>query len=353
MTVYSLNIEPSLITHLRNNDFDVVSISSLPDPNHIKESDVIMLSGKDILLDELGDLKERYKGDIILAGSEKGIAGWQSTAAICNSLSIKFIRPNISNELLIDQLNAWYKGTEKESKLIGIFGSHAGVGTTSIAGTISQALTELSGKKVCMLGLNLYNSGWEEGSAVSLDAWRQRLIAKVLQQEDLSQLMKVKDFNYLKGNRDLLSVLDYEENEIEYLISIVEKEADFVVGDFGAIPESAAWTTGLQNAAIRIMVAHPAHNERLSSLLRVSADLGVPAENWFVITNRSQSDDVSLRTIAQAHGMQPLFSVPYKGQVNDFMLPHSDRELEAIKKSLLPISQVFSYEELKQKGRRS
>ncbi len=346
MKVFAQGVDPIWISLLREHKYDAIHCRVLPDDI---AQNVIMVTSKEYSMEGITLLRGKYpENEIVYAWLDQGISGWHTPAALCVSHRIRFLRPGIGKESFLEQMNAWFRSNDKSKNLIGVFGTMAGVGVTRIAATLSHMIA--TEKKVIMLGLNLYNAGWEGDSTISIDRWRQRMIAHVLQPEDLSHLVKVNGFKYLPGNEDLLSILDYEENEIEHLLQVVEKEADVIIADFGSIPESAAWLCGLQQSAIRIMVTQPSHTRRLSSLMRISSDLGIPSEHWHVVSNRAGSDEVSLKTIAQAHTMQPLFAMPYKGSTNQLVLPNSDKEMESLKKSCQPILAAFGMNPTPKKG---
>lgn len=347
MNIYAIGLDPAWIASLRAHQYDVVGCRVIPDD--LGSGGALLVTSEERSIHELSTLRESYPdNEIMYMWMERGIAGWQTPAAVCEANRIRFIRPGIGIQSFIEQLDTWYRVSETLSKLIGVFGTMPGVGVTRIASTVASLVA--AQKKVVMLGLNVYNGGWEKERAVSLDQWRQRMAARVLQPEDMTHLVKVGDFRYLPGNEDLLAVHDYGEHEIEHLLQVAQTEADIVVADFGSIPESAAWFCGMQQSAIRIMVTHPDHTRRLPALMKLSSDIGVSPEHWFVASNRAGTEDVSLKTIAQAQGMQPLFSLPYKGHVTDFMLPYTDREKESIQKACQPLFTAIGMEQPKKRG---
>jgi MinD-like ATPase involved in chromosome partitioning or flagellar assembly len=255
---------------------------------------------------------------------------------MCDRLNMRFLRPGIGRETLLEQMDIWYRSGDPQGKVIGIFGAAAGIGVTSIAATMAQTMARL-GNKVTMLGLNVYHAGWGKDATVSLDRWRQRLISRMLQHEDLQTLIQVNGFRYLPGNDDLLASLDYVEEEIEHLLDVAQQEADVIIADFGAIPESSAWLCGLQRSAIRLMVTHPAYTKRLIALMKLSKHMGVSSEHWHVIGNRIESDQLPLKSIAALHGMLPLLSLPDKGRTSSFALPLNKKEEEQVEEAVRPL----------------
>jgi hypothetical protein len=214
-----------------------------------------------------------------------------------------------------------------------------GIGTTAIAGQIAQALP---GADTTLLGLNVFNPGWEK-PGTSLDKWRPRLMLQSLTDADLRSLEPLTQFHYLPGSADPLLALDYTESEIEYLTRFVANQRP-VVADYGAIPHSAAWVSGVQNSAIRIMVAHPNHTLQLQRLMRLSADLGVDPGHWFLVCNHMTNDDMPAQLVAQTLGMQllPLSSIAANKErpSNPFKLQLARKELDLLKQSVSLISET-------------
>lgn len=336
MKLFVVGMEPVLLTALKERGYDAVRYEDLPAVELVQDQ-VLMVTSEAVSFGDLPEWRERYAAaDLIYLYEERGISGWYAVALLCQQLNIKFIRPLIGVENMLHQLDSWYKTSDDQYNVIGVFGVLPGVGTTTVAATLAQTYAR-AGKKVMLLGLNVYNPGWEEEAPVTLDRWRQRLIARMLQPEDFSQLVSVYGYAYLPGNQDALASLDFTEEEITYLLREASRQADVVIADFGAIPESAAWVTGLQRSAFRVMVTQPRQSIRLKVLMQLCKDLGVPATHWMLATNRAGADDISLRALATAVGMQPLFSFGDKGFLRDWTLPLAKKEQQEWEKAVLPM----------------
>lgn len=336
MKLFVVGAEPILLTALKESGYEAVRYDGLPLPELVQDQ-VLMVTSEIVEFGNLPKWREQYpSADLIYLYEERGISGWYAVALLCQKLDIKFIRPLIGVENMLHQLDGWYKAPDDPLNVIGVFGVLPGVGTTTVAATLAQTYTR-AGKKVMMLGLNVYNPGWEEEAPVTLDRWRQRLIARILQPEDFSQLVSVQGFTYLPGNQDALGALDFTEEEITYLLREASHQADVVIADFGAIPESAAWVTGLQRSAYRIMVAAPRQSIRLKVLMHLCKDLDVPPAHWMLIANRAGVDDISLRALATAVDMQPLFSFGDKGILREWTLPLAKKEQQEWEKAVLPL----------------
>lgn len=336
MKLFAVGMEPVLLTALKERGYDAVRYEDLPAVELVQDQ-VLMVTSEAVSFGDLPEWREQYAAaDLIYLYEERGISGWYAVALLCQQLNIKFIRPLIGVENMLHQLDSWYKTSDDQPNVIGVFGVLPGVGTTTVAATLAQTYAR-AGKKVILLGLNVYNPGWEEEAPVTLDRWRQRLIARMLQPEDFSQLVSVQGFEYLPGNQDALAALDFTEEEITYLIQEASRQTDVVIADFGAIPESAAWVTGLQRSMLRLMVTSPSHPLRLKMLMQLSKDLGVESAHWMLVANRAGADDISLRSLAAAVEMQPLFSFPDKGMIREKMLPLVKKEQQEWEKTVLPL----------------
>jgi hypothetical protein len=337
--IYAYQIDPSLIQQLKQHGFNLVISQELPSAELVSDQ-VLFFSSSEVEPTRLTEFKMLYsKATLIYAFETQGIAGWQAVAIQCQQLEIHFLRPGIGIEAAISNISAWM-GQQHDSNqsVIGVFGVTPGIGATTVAGQIAQALPDTD---TTLLGLNVFNPGWDK-PATSLDKWRPRLMLKSLTDADIRSLEQLTQYHYLPGSADPLLALDYTESEIEYLTQFVAKKRT-VVADYGAIPHSAAWVSGVQQSAIRIMVAHPNHMLQLERLMRLSADLGVDPGHWFLVCNLMTNDDMSAQLIAQTLGMQllPLSSIAYKERPSSpFKLQLARKELDQLKQSVSLISET-------------
>ena len=327
-----MGLDPIWIATLRDKGYSLSICSTLPDAEVIGNQPFLFTSD-DVAVDQLPQIKEKYPdADLIYLYQQRGVAGWASVATVCAQLKIRFVRPGIGTDGLVELFDHWYRTSVGRTNLIGVFSALPGTGATNLAAAISQTVAKQN-QSVIMAGLNLYNPGMVAEASVSLDAWRQRLISRMLQAEDFDLLLQKDGFRYLPGNQDILGTLDYTEEEIEHLLNVAQDTADVVVGDFGAIPESAAWLCGLQRASIRIMVAHPSQESRVKTILQLSKDLGIANEHWLLVLNKAQAEDVSLRTFASACGMQPLATISYQSRPWSFGAALGRRDQEQIEEA--------------------
>lgn len=347
MKLYVVGVEPVVIHALREQGYEVVPYTDLPETG--PQTGTWIITSEIVPLSELAGLKRRLpEANLVYWYVKNGIAGWQSVQALCKQLNVYFLRPGIGISALLDYMKVWLQQpAATSSNVVGVFGTIPGIGCTRVAATIAQTIAQTiarQGKKVILLGLNLFQPGWEGETAVSLDTWRQRLIGRMLQSEDLDQLIRTHGFSYLPGNFDLLSAMDYGEEDIAHLLQVVSQNADVVVADCGAIPESAAWFCGMQSASFRIVVAHPQQTRSLKAVVHLADTLEIPAEHLFLCGNRIRSEDVPLHQLAAETRAQPWVSFPDKGWFSDFTMPLGRREQESLDGALGPVLEALGME---------
>lgn len=314
---------------MRSRGFECITYQSIPDPS-IVGSDVFMFSYNALPEPkDLYSLRESYPdSEMICYYNERSIAGYHTLAIKSNENNIKFLRPGIGIESLLDLLSLWFSDAVIQNKpLIGVFSALPGAGATTVAALLAKQL------EAVLLGLNLFNPGWNKPS-LTLDQIRIRLSQRTFNMGDLKKAVEVSGFTYLPGNADPLISMDFTEDEIEFLIDTISSEK-YVVGDFGAIPHSAAWAVGVQRSSIRIMVAHPDHELQLQRMMQLSTDLGIEPKHWFLIGNKLRSDDLPIQSLARSLGMQtlPLTGFNIKEQANTFTFMLSKKEQELLNRS--------------------
>jgi len=336
LKLHAVGLEPVTILGLREAGYEVIAYTEWPETE--EKAGIWIVTSFVVPVSELTRLRVRFpEVTLVYWYQTPGIAGWQAVHALCLQQEIRFLRPGIGTAALLDAVKAWFHHKAASSPhVVGVFGTTPGGGCTRVAATIAQAMTRL-GKKVILLGMNLFHPGWEGETAVSLDEWRQRLIGRMLQPGDLDRLIRTHGFAYLPGNFDLLSALDYTEEELAHLLQVACQQADVVIADCGAIPESAAWFCGMQRAGLRILVTHPQQLRSLRALIGLAETMEVPAGHLFLCGNRMRGEDMPLKQLAAETGTQPWFSFPDKGDVRDFTLPLGRREQDALDGAIRPL----------------
>lgn len=331
MNIFAYGIDPMVVNDLKANDYNAVFQANSPDPEMVS-GQVFLVSSEVVEVSQLQSFRETYSNCVMIYHYlTPGLRGYMHVHALCESLQIHFLSPRSSQTTLLDLLRLIFdRQQEEQRKLIGVFGSGQGIGCTSWTRTMAKILSS-KGFSILVLGLDLYDPGWTGRPAVSLDQWRPRITGKVLQKEDFDGLVEKDGFRYLPGNFDLISSLDYQEEEIEYLLDIAQAQEhyDLILADFGSIPESAAWYAGLQKSAFRYYVSHPGHDFRVKSHLEIFEHLQIKSEHFFLVANHAdQNALLAPKSFAEQIKMNLAVELPhYPGTFGSYTLPLGKRDL--------------------------
>jgi hypothetical protein len=346
-TIYAYGIDQLWIPGLRES-YEVVIQREKPSPEIVKDQ-VLILTSDQLPADRLHELRHEYPDAIILYQlKEQGVRGYVHVHAAAEAKGIHFLSPRATINTLLDKLAVIFNsGIEATARTVGFFGSSIGVGVTSLAATFASSMAD-KGKNVILLGLDFYNPGWYGSPKVSLDSWQPRLTGKVLQLIDFNDLIVHKGFRYLPGNYDILSIQQYREDEIEFLIEQACAAADVVVLDCGSIPESAGWYVGMQKSTIRYFVTHPGHHYLIQPIMDVLRHLDISPQDFQMIINRSNMEGGFLTSsdLKQEYNMlHSEIEIPMLNPVMDeIVLPLGKKETQAIGQAADGILKAFGFE---------
>lgn len=330
MKIFSLGLDQLTINDIKNAGYTVITQSVLPDPLQT-EGHLLVVTSEQVSVPSLNDLRTSYRNTTIFyVYLQKGVRGYHAVHMLCETLNIFFLPPRITSSTMIEKIQYI---TEEEGgagcNLIGLFGSGPGIGCTSAAKLLARRIAA-AGQRVILLGLDVYDPGYDRKTTISLDRLRPRITGKMLHKEDFDGLIRQDGYMYLPGNYDYLSAQDYREDEIQYLLTQASENADVVIADYGAIPESAAWYVGMQKSALRMIVTHPKHEYRIELLLELASQLDLQPNDFNLIINRSNVEEVlSPRNLALRFGSDILFELPYYPPFQD-NLPLGKRELQLV-----------------------
>lgn len=352
MKIFTYGIDHLTVNSIKNHGYQVVILNRFPEYEQVKNQ-VFIVSSDHVPVNELNSIREKYpETTLIYHYLKKNIRGYAHIHMLCQQLGIHFISSMATAKTFLDKLRLIFEVDEiQENRIVGFFSSGPGIGCTCIAATFAKGLAS-RGKKVILLGLNLYDPGWNMKASVSLDQWRPKITAKIIQNEDFNQLIKIDGFCYLPGNYDYLSAMDYSVNEIEYLIEKALENADIVVCDFGAIPQSAAWYVGMQYSSIRYFITITNHLNRMKELLNLTSHLDLENVDFSLIVNQSNNHDVLTPKSMQIElGIPHLIEIP-KGVVNEISIDFGKRDQNYIDQQIdhLLVALGFSHEIEKKRG---
>ncbi|WP_151732985.1 hypothetical protein [Paenibacillus tengchongensis] len=312
MKLFSLGLDQLTVNEIKLAGYTVITQNVLPDPQQT-EGHLLIVTSDRMPVPALPELRRSYPGtSLLFVYLQKGVRGYQAVHMLCESLGIWFIPPRTTSSAMMDKLRFILEDEYSlRRNIVGFFGSGPGIGCTSLSRLFARRIAS-AGLRVIVLGLNVYDPGYDRKTSVSLDKLRPRLTGKMLHAEDLEGFIRLDGYLYLPGNCDYLSTQDYQEEEIEYLLTVAGEHADVVVADFGAIPESAAWYVGMQQSALHMLVTHPKHEYRLQALLELAGHLDLTPGDFQLIINRSNVDEMSSpKNMAQRFGSELLLELPY------------------------------------------
>ncbi|MEK4154590.1 hypothetical protein [Paenibacillus odorifer] len=330
MKIFSLGIDQLTINDIKNAGFNVVTQNVYPDPAHT-EGHMLMVTSDQVPVQALSELRHKYPSSMILyLYLQKGIRGYQAVHMLCESLGLYFIPPRSTSSAVIEKIRfILEEDVEERSNLVGFFGSGPGIGCTSVAKLFARRIAA-AGLRVLVLGLDLYDPGYDRKATISLDKLRPKLTGKMIHDEDFEQLIRQDGYLYLPGNYDYLSVQDYLEEEIEYFLARAGANADVVIADFGSIPESAAWYVGMQKSSLRMIVTHPKHEYRLEPLFELAGHIDLRPHDFQLIINRSNVEEISSsKNMALRFGTEILLELPYYQPLQE-SLPLGKKELQHV-----------------------
>ncbi len=330
MKIYTYGIDQLTINFIKQEGYEVIAQKLLPEAGQML-TNIFLFSD----INETTDLEELHRShpdaELIYWHQKKGVRGYQSIYLMCQEQGIYFLPPRSTIGSVLEKIRfICNEENDISNNIIGFFGSGPGIGCTSIAKIVAQNIASM-GKKVILLGLNLYDPGFDQKASISLDQLRPRLTGKFLSEDIVEELIKQEGgYYYLPGNQDYLSAQDYQEEEIEYLIDYVSKNADVVLCDFGTIPESAAWYVGMQKSGIRLFVTHPKHNYRLSDFMELAEHFDLYPQDFKLIINRNTVQSVvTAKSMSQNMGSSILFEIPQYDGLPD-RLPIGKKEIQMV-----------------------
>ncbi|MFD1775750.1 hypothetical protein [Paenibacillus rhizophilus] len=351
MKIFSLGLDQLTINDIRQAGYTVVMQNALPDPQQAAGHMLIATSGQAEVY-ELRRLREKFPDTLILYFyMERGVRGYYGIHLTCEELGIHFLTPRSTSSAIIEKIRLVLKDDgDERSNVLGVLGSGPGIGCTSVAGLLAGRMAA-AGRRVIMLGMNVYDPGYDRKPAISLDRIRPKLTGSRLYDEDFTQLIVQDGYRYLPGNCDYLSAQDYQENEMEYLLARASDNADIVIADLGSVPESAAWYTGMRKSALRLLVTHPKHEHRLEALMDLAGHMDLQPHDFKLIMNRGgQEESVSPKSMALRFGTEIFLDIPYY-PMSSGKLPLGKKELTQADEKVRALLAAFGFEpEIKKKG---
>lgn len=347
-------MDSRVVSLLKKARVDVVFYVDEPKPEATKGK-LFYLTSDSVPNKSLFDLKQRHEDcSIIFHQVSSSLRGHLSVAVLCAELGIKYLGPNSTTQDIIDLVKSSQgEVQEREGKVLSFFGSKMGVGCTSVAKYFSKALSAM-GADVIMLGLDLYDPGNISLSFTGLTEWKVKLTTQSLSDKDFENMPKVDGYRYLSGNSDILSVSEYTEVEIEYLLQEAAYHCDVLVCDFGALPDTAAWYKGLQQPGMYFYVSMLDDFNRFVGHKEIFDGLSLSIADFNLIVNHSNIyNSLGLTSFQKETGM-PLYAEigHYNDSFGKGVIELNKKEASAVETKLAILAQALGLKkaEVKRKG---
>ncbi|MBY9080949.1 hypothetical protein KIH86_12570 [Paenibacillus sp. HN-1] len=352
MKIFSVGLDQLTVNEIRQSGYQVVMQNVFPDSAQGADN-MLIITNSEVGGLQLREFRGQYPGwTILYVYTERGARGARSVHMTCQELGIHFLPPRSNGSAVVEKIRlVLMEDQDDRSNVIAVLGSGPGVGCTSVAGMLAGRMAA-AGRRVLLLGMNVYDPGYDRKPAISLDRIRSKLSGSRLSAEDFGQWIVQDGYTYLPGNCDYLGAQDYRESEMEYLLARASEHADIVIADLGAIPESAAWYTGMRKSALHLLVAHPRHESRVEALLELAGHMDLEPEDFKFVVNRSgQGEAVSPKSLALRFGAELLLELPQYAQVSSGRLPLGKKELaQADEKVRVMLSSFGFAPEVRKKG---
>lgn len=343
--VFAYRIDPFFANAIKEAGIQLISIHELDHAN--EPNSLVLINGNDVSLHELFHQKDKFPSDITIVyhDTTEEVREIILNATKCSQKGIEYVSSLSTPEAQIEKLKKMlFLSNEHAPKIVGFFGSGTGVGCTSVSHLFAQRIAA-AGHKVIHVGLDLFDPGWEESSAATLDNWRPKLTTKLINTEDFNGLFQQDGVTFLPGNFDHLTSMDYKADELSYLLERASEAFDIVVADFGSIVHSAAWYVGMQRSVVRYMVTQLDHQRRLQAIADVIYHLDLDLSHFFGIINKLKSSSgVTGKELERNLELSIIAELPIFATDIDRILPLGKKDLSVFDEQVQHVLKGFGYE---------
>lgn len=273
------------------------------DEDQLKELDVIICQESDI--NDVIRLEDciHHESTMIYYITDTFTAPKQ----ILKGRRIKLLSDRMSDKQLIETICLEvFEYISEDKKVCCFFGVDDKVGTTQVAGSLAQAMSLMTDKRILLLHLNEKPSDdyVKTQMASSIDdikiALKHRMITADQLEKDCYPNGKVLEYF---GFREVEAAdMDMDIEDMEYLIDLGKEFADIILIDAGNRMNFMALGV-LFASTYKVMVTTPFNSARRAYERQKNQIYDkIPLENYFVVTNRAMQDYSDPYSVAKAHG---------------------------------------------------
>ncbi len=288
------------------------------DINHI---DVFIISDRLLTLDKVIHYKKQMdkKTFIYLVRNQTRPENMRRMKLMCSTHGLIFIPPYFEGDLVREiEKNLFPHSYEyKKGRSIAFFGTHPGVGVTTIAMGAADYISKKVDGRIGVLNLNPWDEGIHEvEKGKSLDEIYTAMKNNSLDHDQLFQAFsKQNEFYTLQGNRDLKKIIYYDYKTISKLIEMSEELFDLVILDVGAHMENALSIQGMLSADMHYLVTTQ-ERKGLFSFAKTQEQIldwlkFDPAHFLLIVNKNSEQRSILPRTISLKLNVPLLLDIGY------------------------------------------
>ncbi|MFX4303699.1 AAA family ATPase [Alicyclobacillus tolerans] len=206
--------------------------------------------------------------------------------------------------------------TLSDQPVLALWGVVPRVGTTLLALALGRVMTEMHGGHVGVIGLNGYNPGFwmlkEQDHALDdvLSSVRtKRIDGATLQTAMVTMSHKL---SYLPGLRNALHALEFQPEDVQFLLSVAKRTFDVVIVDVGSVLNTALALEGIRQATHRYCVSSDrfsAQQQYFQQMDYCLKPMGLSSEHWMLVGNQLYGKQ---EVLAKSLGMLPVAGIAYQ-----------------------------------------
>ncbi len=299
------------------------------DLHSISDYDVILISDKEIAFNELNIFLEmEYEKNMIhqdifyMLSNSYNEQMMSNISIICKTKNIFLIPPKLTLSQIIERVrhNVFPNQKEECKNIVVFFGADNKTGTTMIAQSVAEILSEYTDLSIMLLFLNGDSSDYyvKNNKNKGLDELKIKLMNHILSIDEIKdQSMKLNEhLSILKGVDQILDMRHYHPEHIDQLIQLVSASFDLVIIDAGYNLDSGMAVASLNATKNKYLVTTQQEITKLKfekMVQQLFEPLHLKSNDFLLVVNKYlQSNQIlSARQIAEKYNMTLAAFIPH------------------------------------------
>lgn len=314
------------------------------------KSDAFIISDRLLTVDDVINYKKQMKNKIFvyLVRNQTRPETMKQIKLMCSTHGIIFIPPYFEGDKLSREIEKTlfpHSYEQQKGRSIAFFGTHPGVGVTTIAMGAADYISKKIDGRICVLNLNPWNEGiYDVEKGKSLDEIYTAIKNNSLNHDQLFQAFsKQNKFYTLQGNRDLKKIIHYDNKTISKLIEMSEELFDLVILDVGAHMENALSIQGMISADMHYLVTTQ-ERKGLFSFAKTQEQIMDwlkfdPTQFLLIINKTSEERSLLPRTISKKLNIPLLLDIGRLDDVQIERIETRNKYISEVKK----VEEPFAY----------